>query len=176
MSYDAAIDGDYYPCYYAIGFIFSSVFPTVTWKFAGTCGRSNFLLKKELLMSIEFILRIIGMVVLALAGGIWGFEISKANPTTTDPYIATTVFGLVGALAGFILTPYFTTRPARALRSLLGRTVCRKSVRRADGIGRRLADRGSARLSALAPAQALWAGTSRSSGFWFLPILVFHSL
>jgi uncharacterized protein YacL len=72
-------------------------------------------------MSIEFILRIIGMVVLALAGGIWGFGISRANPTTTDPYITTTVFGLVGALAGIILTPYLTTRPARAIRSLLGR-------------------------------------------------------
>ena len=75
MSSDAAIDGDYYPCYYATGFIFSSVFPTVAWKIVGTCGRSNFM-KKELLMSFEFILRIIGMIVLAVAGGFWGFDIS----------------------------------------------------------------------------------------------------
>jgi uncharacterized protein YacL len=72
-------------------------------------------------MSFEFILRIIGMVVIAIAGGLWGFDIAKANPETTDAYITTTVFGLVGALAGIVLTPYFTTRPARAMRALLGR-------------------------------------------------------
>jgi len=80
-----------------------------------------FLVKKELFMSFEFILRLIGMVVLAIAGGFWGFDISKSNPGTTDAYITTMVFGLVGALTGIILTPYFTTRPVRAMRSLLGR-------------------------------------------------------
>ncbi len=72
-------------------------------------------------MSFEFILRIIGMIVLGVAGGYWGFDISKSNPATTDVYITTMTFGLVGTLAGIILTPYFTTRPARAMRSLLGR-------------------------------------------------------
>ena len=71
-------------------------------------------------MSFEFILRIIGMIVLAVSGGFWGFGIAVANPST-DPFTTTTVFGLVGALTGLILTPYFTTRPARYLRSLLGR-------------------------------------------------------
>ena len=71
-------------------------------------------------MSVEFILRIIGMFVLGIAGGYWGFDIAKSNPTA-DPFTTTMVFGLVGALAGLILTPYFTTRPARYLRSLLGR-------------------------------------------------------
>jgi uncharacterized protein YacL len=70
-------------------------------------------------MSFEFVLRIIGMVVLAVAGGYWGFEISQYTPD--DVARTTLVFGLVGALAGLILTPYFTTRPARALRSILGR-------------------------------------------------------
>ena len=72
-------------------------------------------------MSFEFILRIIGMVILAIGGGYWGFDLSKANPGTTDAYIATMTFGLVGALTGLILTPYFTTRPVRAIRSRLGR-------------------------------------------------------
>ena len=72
-------------------------------------------------MSFEFILRIIGMFVLGVVGGYWGFDIAKSNPMTTDPYVTTSTFGLVGALSGLILTPYFTTRPARALRSLLGR-------------------------------------------------------
>ncbi len=70
-------------------------------------------------MSLEFILRIIGMIVLAIVGGYWGFDLSRFTPD--DGLRTTLVFGLVGALAGLILTPYFTTRPARALRSLLGR-------------------------------------------------------
>jgi len=72
-------------------------------------------------MSFEFILRIIGMVVLSVVGGYWGFDLAKSNPETTDVYVATMIFGLVGALTGIVLTPYFTTRPARAMRSLLGR-------------------------------------------------------
>ena len=70
-------------------------------------------------MSFEFILRIIGMFALAVTGGYWGFEIAKLNPE--DAIRTTLVFGLVGALTGLILTPYFTTRPARALRSMVGR-------------------------------------------------------
>lgn len=70
-------------------------------------------------MSLEFILRIIGMFVLAMIGGYWGFDLSRYTPD--DALRTTLVFGLVGALTGLILTPYFTTRPARALRSLLGR-------------------------------------------------------
>jgi uncharacterized protein YacL len=89
------------------------------WNIAGSVDGQ--IIMKELLMSFEFILRIIGMVVLAVVGGFWGFDVSQANPVITDPFITTTVFGLVGALAGIILTPYFTTRPARAMRSLLGR-------------------------------------------------------
>jgi len=70
-------------------------------------------------MSFEFILRIVGMLVLAVAGGYWGFDLGKLNP---DQALRTTLtFSLVGALAGLILTPYITTRPARALRSTLGR-------------------------------------------------------
>jgi uncharacterized protein YacL len=70
-------------------------------------------------MSVEFILRIFGMVILAIAGGYWGMQVSQFNPSETVRN--TIVIGLVGALAGLILTPYFTTRPARALRALLGR-------------------------------------------------------
>ncbi|MBM3180287.1 MAG: TRAM domain-containing protein [Chloroflexi bacterium] len=70
-------------------------------------------------MSFEFILRIIGMIVLAVTGGYLGFDLSRFSPS--DAIRTTLVFALVGALTGLILTPYFTTRPARALRSLLGR-------------------------------------------------------
>jgi len=70
-------------------------------------------------MSFEFGLRIVGMFVLAISGGYLGFDISRFTPEFAVRN--TLVFGLVGALAGLILTPYFTTRPARSLRSLLGR-------------------------------------------------------
>lgn len=70
-------------------------------------------------MSAEFILRVIFMIILAIAGGYWGYDLSKYNPSEVVRYIFG--IGLVGALTGLILTPYFTTRPARAMRSLLGR-------------------------------------------------------
>jgi uncharacterized protein YacL len=70
-------------------------------------------------MSFEFILRIIGMAVLALIGGYWGSLIDKSNTETIIRNVS--LMAVVGALSGLILTPYLTTRPARALRSLLGR-------------------------------------------------------
>jgi len=70
-------------------------------------------------MSFEFILRIIGMIVLSIGGGYLGFGLSASyNPV--EVVRSTLTLALVGALVGLILTPYFTTRPARALRSVLG--------------------------------------------------------
>ncbi|MGC8855959.1 MAG: PIN/TRAM domain-containing protein [Anaerolineae bacterium] len=70
-------------------------------------------------MSFEFILRLVGMIVLSIIGGIWGFDLGALNPAERVRYTA--LLALIGALAGLIITPYFTTRPARALRALLGR-------------------------------------------------------
>jgi uncharacterized protein YacL len=70
-------------------------------------------------MSVEFILRIIFMILFAFVGGYWGFGLPRLTPE--DGIRNTVLLSLVGALAGLVLTPYFTTRPARALRSLLGR-------------------------------------------------------
>jgi uncharacterized protein YacL len=70
-------------------------------------------------MSAEFILRIFGMFIMAVAGGYWGFDLARLNPS--EAYRTTAIFTLIGALTGLILTPYVTTRPARAIRSLLGR-------------------------------------------------------
>ncbi|HNF94374.1 MAG TPA: PIN domain nuclease, partial [Anaerolineales bacterium] len=63
-------------------------------------------------MSFEFILRIIGMIVLAISGGFLGYDLSRFTPE--DAVRTILVFSLVGALTGLVLTPYFTTRPARA--------------------------------------------------------------
>ncbi len=66
-------------------------------------------------MSADFICRIIGMFVLSV-GGIFGGTY-LAGVFQADPYEYGTIFFLVGALAGLILTPYFTVRPFVAIRN-----------------------------------------------------------
>jgi len=70
-------------------------------------------------MSVEFILRIVGMLVFAFLGGYAGQELALQYQRDVLVYVVG--LGLVGALAGLVLTPYLTVRPARALRSMLGR-------------------------------------------------------
>ncbi|MCZ2127580.1 MAG: TRAM domain-containing protein [Anaerolineales bacterium] len=70
-------------------------------------------------MSVEFIFRIIGMIAVGIAAGYWGYNLSEFSPESAVSTIS--VFALVGALAGLILTPYLTTRPVRSMRSMLGR-------------------------------------------------------
>ncbi|MEW6503665.1 MAG: PIN domain-containing protein [Chloroflexota bacterium] len=77
-------------------------------------------------MSIEFIFRLIGMVVFAIIGVVWGAQLGQiataggASSTFSVEEYAFTL-GLVGALIGLILTPLITIRPMRAIRSLLTR-------------------------------------------------------
>jgi len=68
-------------------------------------------------MSIEFIFRIIGMFVFGILGAYLGSVIGDS--TDQSPIIAAVLLGLVGMLIGLILTPYFTTRPVRAIRRTL---------------------------------------------------------
>src|SRR5579859_1479048 len=67
-------------------------------------------------MSSELVIRLVGMVILALGGARFGTEIA-VPPLTPDVFAL--IFGLVGALAGLILTPYATTRPARGARHVI---------------------------------------------------------
>lgn len=71
-------------------------------------------------MSLDFIVRIVGMVVFAVMGGYWGFWFSREN-ATQEIITYTLAIGTVGALVGLIATPYFTTVPIRAIRRLLVR-------------------------------------------------------
>lgn len=70
-------------------------------------------------MSIEFIARIIGMVVLGVTGGYLGSELARISGLSHDYYTA--IVAIVGAILGLALTPYFTVRPLKALRSVLVR-------------------------------------------------------
>lgn len=70
-------------------------------------------------MSPDFSVRIIGMFVFFFVGGYWGYwlpTVSGQNPISNA-----IGFSMVGALFGLIMTPWFTTRPIRGLRSLLSR-------------------------------------------------------
>jgi len=70
-------------------------------------------------MSNEFILRIIFMILFGIAGAFWGFGFGGENLAESIRYAA--IIGLVSALGGLVLSPYFTTRPARVVRAKLGR-------------------------------------------------------
>ncbi|MBX3064069.1 MAG: PIN domain nuclease [Anaerolineae bacterium] len=67
-------------------------------------------------MSSELGLRLIGMIICALVGARVG-AVLAAPPITVEVF--SLIFGLVGALVGLILTPYFTTRPARFARTVI---------------------------------------------------------
>ncbi|MFQ3535849.1 MAG: PIN domain-containing protein [Aggregatilineales bacterium] len=67
-------------------------------------------------MTFELIWRLVGMIALALVGARLGATL-EVPPFTREANAL--LFGLVGALAGLILTPYFTTRPARLARAAI---------------------------------------------------------
>lgn len=64
-------------------------------------------------MSIEFFLRLVGMVVFGIIGWQLGFMLGGSQPGSL-PYII--VLSLAGAALGLLITPYLTTRPFQALR------------------------------------------------------------
>jgi len=71
-------------------------------------------------MSSDFIARIIGMIVIGISATYWGAALGLQLPDAPASLFSA-VLGLVGALVGLVLTPYFTTRPARSIRSILAR-------------------------------------------------------
>lgn len=65
------------------------------------------------MLGIEFFFRLLGMIILSVLGTIWGSKLSAIADASQELY--SVVLGLVGALIGLVLTPFFTTRPARFL-------------------------------------------------------------
>ncbi|GAP05533.1 MAG TPA: PIN domain nuclease [Anaerolinea thermolimosa] len=81
-------------------------------------------------MSSDFIARLVGMVAFSIVGVYWGTYLGRlANqasgpfPFSVEQYAFT--IGMVGALVGLILTPFFTTRPIKALRLQLSKLSAR---------------------------------------------------
>lgn len=70
-------------------------------------------------MSVEFIFRIIGMILFAIGGGYLGHDIGQKLDQST--ILFSIIVGLVGALIGLVLTPWLTTRPAKSLVGLISK-------------------------------------------------------
>jgi len=70
-------------------------------------------------MSTEFIFRIVGFLFFGVLGGFWGYSLGGNSLGESIRYAL--IVGLLCALAGLVLTPYITTRPARVIRGRLGR-------------------------------------------------------
>ncbi len=70
-------------------------------------------------MSYEFVFRLIGMLVLAVGGLFLGVYL--ADLAGESPYLYGSIFMLVGALGGLIITPYVTVRPLLLLQRQIRR-------------------------------------------------------
>jgi uncharacterized protein YacL len=70
---------------------------------------------RRVLVSADFISRIVGMVVLLVGGILIGIYLPPL-PGDFSPYWYALLFALTGALVGLVLTPYVTVRPFAALR------------------------------------------------------------
>jgi len=68
-------------------------------------------------MSVDFFLRLIGMIVLAAVGWWVGETLGSQAEEMAYRYIL--VLSLAGAALGLLLTPYFTSRPFLAMRRLI---------------------------------------------------------
>ncbi len=68
-------------------------------------------------MSFEFVLRLIGMVVLAVLGWQLGISLAGGDFDTQGRYVV--VLSMIGAALGLMLAPFVTTRPFRQARASL---------------------------------------------------------
>jgi uncharacterized protein YacL len=77
-------------------------------------------------MSVEFVMRLLGMMVMAFGGVYLGTYLSRL--AGDEPFLWASVFALVGALMGLIVTPFITTRPLRTIRASLAQISPRTMV------------------------------------------------
>jgi uncharacterized protein YacL len=77
-------------------------------------------------MSADFLLRLLGMVALAVAGWWIGESLDAASPATSYRFIL--VLSLSGAALGLLLTPYFTSRPFLAIRRQIRRMPAQQLI------------------------------------------------
>jgi uncharacterized protein YacL len=83
-------------------------------------------------MSVEFFARLIGMVLMAIGGIYLGVYLGRLAEGTVELWAS--IFALVGALTGLVVTPFITTRPIRAIRVLLGQLSAQTMVAGISGM------------------------------------------
>ena len=71
-------------------------------------------------MSVEFFIRLAGMLVFSIAGIYLGVYLSRL--ANGPAQIWASVFAMVGALTGLVITPFLTTRPVRLIRARVRQT------------------------------------------------------
>jgi uncharacterized protein YacL len=80
----------------------------------------------ELYMSVDLIFRLLGVVIIGGLGLYWGLVLGKASTNSMILFAGIGLF--IGALVGWFITPYITTRPARALRQRLSKVPAQTLV------------------------------------------------
>jgi uncharacterized protein YacL len=83
-------------------------------------------------MSIEFIIRLVGMVLFGIGGVYLGAYLGKL--AGDEPILWASVFALVGALMGLIVTPFLSTRPLKALRAQIAQASSRSMLAALAGL------------------------------------------
>ena len=83
-------------------------------------------------MSLEFVLRIVGMFVLGISGGYLGATLSQLAGGPPELWIS--VFALVGALMGLVVTPFLTTRPVRSVRASMSQVSAQTMIAGVAGL------------------------------------------
>lgn len=71
-------------------------------------------------MSVEFFVRLAGMLIFSIAGIYLGVYLSRLADGPAQVWAS--VFAMVGALTGLVITPFLTTRPVRLLRARVRQT------------------------------------------------------
>jgi uncharacterized protein YacL len=100
--------------------------------FLVSLAQSVLFISLEDIVSAEFISRIVGMILVAVAGIFFGIHI--ANITGGSPYQYAAIFLLVGALVGLVLTPYLTVRPFVELRKRIRQAPAQQLLAAAFGL------------------------------------------
>jgi uncharacterized protein YacL len=79
-----------------------------------------------IIMSTEFIFRIVGAIIGSVGGGFLGSGTARFLDVSPEGYII--VFALLGFLVGLILTPYITIRPLRHISNRLAKMPAERLI------------------------------------------------
>src|SRR3970282_2953190 len=74
----------------------------------------------EVAMSVEFFIRLAGMLIFSIAGIYLGVYLSRLADGPAQ--IWASVFAMVCALTGLVITPFLPTRPVRLMRARVRQT------------------------------------------------------